>query len=147
VPEQRLSVLDPGMPRDVVPECVPHRMRRLDRVTARLIDCRCFASKPRSRPATAKLATRRLTSHSNGPGSVSSKSLMLNTSRRSGAANPTDSSTSRRTSRIGTGGQALERQRLARHDEFLEQEVKLDHGRSAQRPDAVNHAAANGVLV
>ena len=44
------------------------------------------ASKPRSRPATAKLATRRLTSHSNGPGSVSSKSLMSKTSRRSGAA-------------------------------------------------------------
>ena len=44
------------------------------------------SSKPRSRPATAKLATSRLTSHSNGPGSVSSKSLMLKTSRRSGAA-------------------------------------------------------------
>ena len=61
---------------------------RYERVTARLIDCRCFASKPRSRPATAKLATSRFTSHSNGPGSVSSKSLMLNTSRRSGAAKP-----------------------------------------------------------
>ena len=45
---------------------------------------RCFASKPRSRPAIARLATRRLTSHSHGPGSVSSKSLMSNTSRRSG---------------------------------------------------------------
>ena len=54
----------------------------------RLIDCRCLASKPRSRPATAKLATSRFTSHSNGPGSVSSKSLMPNTSRRSGAAKP-----------------------------------------------------------
>ena len=51
-----------------------------------LIDFRSFASKPRSRPATAKLATNRFTSHSNGPGSVSSKSLTLNTSRRSGAA-------------------------------------------------------------
>ena len=59
---------------------------RYARVTARLTDCRCLASKPRSRPATAKLATSRLTSHSNGPGRVSSKSLMLNTSRRSDAA-------------------------------------------------------------
>ena len=58
---------------------------RYERVTVRLIDLRCFASKPRSRPATAKLATSRLTSHSNGPGSVSSKSLMLKIRRRSGA--------------------------------------------------------------
>ena len=56
------------------------------RATARLIALRCLASNPRSRPATAKLATSRLTSHSNGPGSVSSKSLTLKTSRRSGAA-------------------------------------------------------------
>ena len=59
---------------------------RYERPTSRLIDRRRFASKPRSRPATAKLATSRLTSHSNGPGSVSSKSLMLKISRRSGAA-------------------------------------------------------------
>src|SRR3954447_4684525 len=51
------------------------------------MDSRTFASKPRSRPATSKLATSRLTSHSNGPGCVSSKSLMLKTIRRSGAAN------------------------------------------------------------
>ncbi len=41
---------------------------------------------PRSRPPIAKLATRRLTSHSNGPGWVSSKSLMSKIRRRSGAA-------------------------------------------------------------
>ena len=35
----------------------------------------------------AKLAASRLTSHSNGAGSVSSKSLTSNTIRRSGAAN------------------------------------------------------------
>ena len=51
-----------------------------------LIFARSFVSKPRSRPATAKLATRRFTSHSNGPGRVSSKSFTLKTSRRSGAA-------------------------------------------------------------
>ena len=51
------------------------------------MDRRATPSKPRSRPATSKLATRRLTSHSNGPGSVSSKSLIPNTSRRSGPAN------------------------------------------------------------
>ncbi len=60
--------------------------RRYARATARLTDSRSSASNPRSRPATAKLVTSRLTSHSNGPGSVSSKSLMLKTSRRSGAA-------------------------------------------------------------
>ena len=38
-------------------------------------------------PATAKLAASRLTSHSNGPGRVSSKSLTSKTSRRSGEAN------------------------------------------------------------
>jgi hypothetical protein len=47
---------------------------------------RCASSKPIARPATAKLAAKRFTSHSNGPGSVSSKSLMLKTMRRSGAA-------------------------------------------------------------
>ena len=53
---------------------LPHRRRnraspRGRRVpTARLTPVRCLSSKPRSRPATAKLATSRLTSHSNGPG-------------------------------------------------------------------------------
>jgi hypothetical protein len=42
--------------------------------------------KPRSRPAIAKLAARRFTSHSQGPGRVSSKSFTSTTSRRSGAA-------------------------------------------------------------
>src|SRR3954453_18132642 len=58
---------------------------RYDRPTAALIRARTLGLKPRSRPATAKLAARRLTSHSNGPGSVSSKSLTLKTRRRSGA--------------------------------------------------------------
>ncbi len=41
-----------------------------------------------SRPAISMLAAIRFTSHSQGPGSVSSKSLGPNTRRRSGAANP-----------------------------------------------------------
>ena len=45
-----------------------------------------FGVKSRSRPAISKLAARRLTSHSQGPGRVSSKSLTSNTRRRSGAA-------------------------------------------------------------
>ena len=53
--------------------------RRHDRATDRVVEAR-------SRPATARLAASRFTSHSNGPGSVSSKSLMLKTSLRSGAA-------------------------------------------------------------
>ena len=35
---------------------------------ARTISLRCLAEKPRSRPATTRLAARRLTSHSHGPG-------------------------------------------------------------------------------
>ncbi len=42
--------------------------------------------KPLSWEAIMRLAASRLTSHSQGPGSVSSKSLMSNTSRRSGEA-------------------------------------------------------------
>jgi len=48
---------------------------------------RSFAEKPISRPATAKLAASRFTSHSQGPGAVSSKSLMSKTSSRSGEPN------------------------------------------------------------
>ena len=48
---------------------------------------RALAENPFARPATARLAASRLTSHSNGPGSVSSKSLTSNTSRRPGDAN------------------------------------------------------------
>ena len=59
---------------------------RYSRTAAVTTERRAASSKPRSRPATAKLAASRFTSHSNGPGSVSSKSLMLKTSLRSGAA-------------------------------------------------------------
>ena len=51
--------------------------------TARL---RSAVENPRSRPAMTMLAASRLTSHSHGPGSVSSKSLTSKTSRRSGLA-------------------------------------------------------------
>ena len=44
------------------------------------------AENPRSRPAISKLAASRLTSHSHGPGRVSSKSLMSNINCRSGEA-------------------------------------------------------------
>ena len=45
------------------------------------------ALKPLARPAMTMLAASRLTSHSQGPGSVSSKSLASKTMRRSGDAN------------------------------------------------------------
>ena len=48
---------------------------------------RSFAEKPFSRPAIAKLAASRFTSHSHGPGAVSSKSLMSKTRFRSGEPN------------------------------------------------------------
>ena len=43
---------------------------------------------PRSRPAITVLAARRFTSHSHGPGRVSSKSLIEKTTLRSGEAKP-----------------------------------------------------------
>lgn len=45
-----------------------------------------LTEKPFARAAVTKPAARRLTSHSNGPGRVSSKSLMSKTRRRSGEA-------------------------------------------------------------
>ena len=48
---------------------------------------RSFPEKPFSRPPIAKLAARRFTSHSHGPGAVSSKSFMSKTSVRSGEPN------------------------------------------------------------
>ena len=48
---------------------------------------RSFREKPLPRPAIAKLAVRRFTSHSHGPGVVSSKSLTSKTRVRSGEAN------------------------------------------------------------
>ena len=47
---------------------------------------RSARSNPRSRPRTSKLAASRFTSHSHGPGRVSSKSLMSKSSCRSGEA-------------------------------------------------------------
>ncbi len=46
-----------------------------------------WAARPRVRPATTRLAARRLRSNSNGPWRVSSKSLMSNRRSRSGEAN------------------------------------------------------------
>ena len=46
-----------------------------------------FTGKPLYCAAISMLAAKRLTSHSHGPGRVSSKSLMSNTRRRSGDAN------------------------------------------------------------
>ena len=64
---------------------IPSRYSRTQSVT---IHCRRSAASPMSRPAISALAAMRLTSHSHGPGSVSSKSLGPKTSLRSGAPNP-----------------------------------------------------------
>ena len=64
---------------------IPSRYSRTQAVTIR---CRRSAGSPTSRPAISTLAAIRLTSHSHGPGSVSSKSFGPKTSLRSGAANP-----------------------------------------------------------
>ena len=62
--------------------------RRYDFTVPVTIAAHSLASNPRLRPAISKLAARRLTSHSNGPGCVSSKSLMSKTNDRSGDAKP-----------------------------------------------------------
>jgi hypothetical protein len=59
---------------------------RYSREAAATIRRRSRPANPRSRPASEKLAASRFRSHSQGPGSVSSKSLRSNTSRRSGEA-------------------------------------------------------------
>ena len=53
---------------------------------ARTMAARSLAVNPFCRPAMTRLADSRLTSHSHGPGSVSSKSLMSNIRSRSGEA-------------------------------------------------------------
>ncbi len=59
---------------------------RYDRTVARVAVRFCAALKPFERPAMMMLVASRLTSHSQGAGSVSSKSLASNTRRRSGDA-------------------------------------------------------------
>ncbi len=60
---------------------------RYARTVAITVLRRCLASKPFCRPATTMLVASLFTSHSHGPGVVSSKSLRSNISRRSGEAN------------------------------------------------------------
>jgi hypothetical protein len=62
-------------------------LSRYLRTPALTIARRSDGAKPRSRPAISKLAASLFTSHSHGPGRVSSKSLMSNTSWRSGEPN------------------------------------------------------------
>ncbi len=59
---------------------------RYARTQARTVLFCSLIEKPFARAAVTKPAASRLTSHSNGPGSVSSKSLMSKTRRRSGEA-------------------------------------------------------------
>lgn len=59
---------------------------RYDRTVVSTMSAHSRSVKPFARPAMTKLAARRLTSHSQGPGDVSSKSLMSNSRFRSGEA-------------------------------------------------------------
>ena len=58
----------------------------VDRTASSTTSSRWEAVKPCSRATTCRLVARRLTSHSHGPRSVSSKSLMSKTTLRSGVA-------------------------------------------------------------
>ena len=70
------------------PACANSSMRlRYALPTPKTALRRSVLEKPRSRAAISTLAAKRLTSHSQGPGSVSSKSLTSNTRERSGDAN------------------------------------------------------------
>ena len=60
---------------------------RYSRTPAMTMARRSDAAKPRSRPKISTLAVSRFTSHSHGPGRVSSKSVMSNSIRRSGVPN------------------------------------------------------------
>ena len=52
---------------------------RYDRAARRTIRARSLLVRPLSRPAISRLAASRLTSHSHGPGAVSSKSFTSKT--------------------------------------------------------------------
>ena len=101
-------------------------------------------SSPRSRPATSKLATSRLMSHSNGPASVSSKSLTSNTSERSAEAKPPkfakwaspqsctfnpECGAEARSAAITFGRAPVERERRNRHAPVADGHQVVDSGR------------------
>jgi hypothetical protein len=65
----------------------PRIARRYAATAARTMRRRSFSEKLLLRAAISRLVASRLTSHSHGPGNVSSKSLTSNTSLRSGEAN------------------------------------------------------------
>ena len=71
--------------RFAIPAKLAIAVRYAPTVSSTIRSC-AFARKPLSRAAINMLAASRLTSHSHGPGSVSSKSLTSKTSRRSGEA-------------------------------------------------------------
>ena len=131
---------------------------RYARATARLILWRSWSSKPRSRPATAKLATSRFTSHSNGPGSVSSKSLMLKIEpsirrgeraevREVGVAAELDlQAGAGRVREVGgheVGGAAVERERGHEHPPVADRD-QLGHARRVLLPEQLDRIAPAG---
>ena len=131
---------------------------------------RSLRPKPLPRAAISTLASRRLTSHSNGPGSVSSKSLRSNRSRRSGRAVQAEVRQVRVTAQLhveaGVGrrrqvrrhdqrGAAVERERGGHHPAVPERhqlgqprvalrDQQLDRGRAARTPDPTSASASRG---
>ena len=85
-----MTCLDLGRARTRDRACATSRTRRVARGRSGRLRGRRVAlvrAKPRWRATTCRLAHNRLTSHSHGPGTVSSKSLMSKTRLRSGLAN------------------------------------------------------------
>ena len=110
-----------------------------------------FASaseKSRSRPAISKLAARRFTSHSNGPGSVSSKSFTSNTSERSGEAKPPKLERCASPHSCTRQARARRRREVAGHDcrrPAVERERRDQHPAVADRHE-LGHATCSLVL-
>ena len=116
---------------------------RYDDATAMLTALRSESSNPRSRPATAKLAASRLTSHSKGPGKVSSKSLRLKTSLRSGAAKEPEVRQVRVPAQLNVQARARRTREVCRHQiggAAVEREGRHQHPAVAER-DQLGHAA------
>ena len=85
---------------------------------------------PRERPASTKLVARRFTSHSNGPGLVSSKSLMSKTIARSGAANPPKFARCASPQALDLQSRSGGRAEIGRHDDrgaAVERERRREH--------------------
>ena len=124
------------------PAKLAHRRRGTRATVSSTICSWSLTAKPLSRAAISMLAASRLTSHSHGPGSVSSKSLTSNTSRRSGEANTPKFDRCASPQHCTRQPRARRRRQVAGHDQrraAVERERRDEHPPVADRHE-LRHA-------